>query len=135
MTSFYWCPTIDRMEEIVRNAPIEDRPLRLTFLGKNTQNGGSPTLFATNRGTYVVQGWKVQGHGDRVEIPHRLLAHTHPGTCVGAPLEDTGRGTFILAGTPVTDAGALAEMNTPDHETSIEVPVGQEVWVHATATG
>ncbi|GAB2652690.1 hypothetical protein [Nocardia goodfellowii] len=120
------------MEEIVRNVPIEDRTLHLTFLGKNTQNGGSPTLFATNRGTYVVQGWRVKDHDDQVEIPHRLLAHTEPGTCVGALLGDTGRGTFVLAGTPVTDAGALAEMNVPDHEAGIEVPVGKEVWVDAT---
>ncbi|WP_280298768.1 hypothetical protein [Nocardia neocaledoniensis] len=119
------------MEEITRNATTEDQPLRLTFLGKNTQNGGSPTLFATNRGTYVIQSWRVKGHDDHVEIPHRLLAYTRPGTSVGAPLEDTGRGTFILTGTPVTDVEALAQMNTPDHETSIEVPVGQEIWIHA----
>ncbi|MCU1644554.1 MAG: hypothetical protein JWN03_4829 [Nocardia sp.] len=109
----------------------EEQPLHLTFLGKNTQNGGSPTLFATNRGTYVIQSWKVKGHHDRVEIPHRLLAHTRPGTSVGAALEDTGRGTFILSGTPVTDVEALAQMNAPDHETSVEVPVGQEIWVNA----
>lgn len=121
-----------RMEEITRNISGDGIPLFLTFLGKTTQNGGSPTLFATNRGTYIVQSWKVEGHSDRVEIPHRLLAHTRPGTSIGAPLEDTGRGTFILAGTPVTDAAALATMNIPDHEISIEVQVGQEIWVHAT---
>ncbi len=30
--------------------------MRLTFLGKETQTGGSPTLFGTDRDTYVVQG-------------------------------------------------------------------------------
>jgi len=35
--------------------------MRLTFLGKETQGGGSPTLWATDRGTYVVQGWKLPG--------------------------------------------------------------------------
>ncbi|MEU8897323.1 hypothetical protein [Nocardia sp. NPDC048505] len=121
------------MEEITRNIRSEDTPLVLTFLGKNTQNGGSPTVFATNRDTYVIQSWKVEGRPDQVEIPHRLLAHTRPGTSVGAALEDTGRGTFILTGTPVTNVAALAQMNTPDHETSIEVPVGQERWIHAAS--
>lgn len=35
--------------------------MRLRFLGKATQGGGSPALYATDRNTYVVQGWKVQG--------------------------------------------------------------------------
>jgi len=30
--------------------------MQLTFLGKETTGGQSPTLYATNRGTYVVQG-------------------------------------------------------------------------------
>jgi hypothetical protein len=47
--------------------------MRLRFLGKETQGGGSPTLYATDRNTYVVQGWKVEGQNDSVEIPHRLL--------------------------------------------------------------
>jgi hypothetical protein len=46
--------------------------MRLRFLGKETQGGGSPTLYVTDRNTYVVQGWKVEGHNDSVEIPHRL---------------------------------------------------------------
>lgn len=65
--------------------------MRLTFLGKATQGGGSPTLFATDRNSYVVQGWKVAGKYDSVEIPQRLLAHLEPGTYLGALLSDTGR--------------------------------------------
>lgn len=33
--------------------------MRLRFLGKNSVPGDSPTLYATDRDTYVVQGWKV----------------------------------------------------------------------------
>ncbi len=33
--------------------------MKLTYLGKVTDLGESPTLYATDRGTYVVQGWKV----------------------------------------------------------------------------
>jgi hypothetical protein len=69
-----------------------------------------------------------------VEIPHRLLAHTRPGTSIGARLEDTGRGTFLVGGSRVTDVAVLDELDMPAHETSIEVPIGGEVWVHATTS-
>lgn len=95
--------------------------MRLTFLGKATQGGGSPTLFATDRATYVVQGWKVPGQQASMEIPARLLAYLEPGTRLGAVLHDTGCGSFILSGAPVTDLEALSQMNIPDHETCIEV--------------
>ena len=102
--------------------------MRLKFLGKNTQGGGSPTLYATDRGTYVVQGWTVADEPGQVEIPHRLLAHLQPGTCLGARLIDTGRGSFVLSGEPVTDAEAQAQMDVPTHETCVEVAQGREVW-------
>ena len=33
--------------------------MRLTFLGKESQPNQSPTLFASDQGSYVVQGWIV----------------------------------------------------------------------------
>lgn len=108
--------------------------MRLTFLGKETQGGGSPTLFATDRNTYVVQGWKVTEQ-DSVEIPQRLLAYLEPKTYLGALLNDTGRGSFVLSGDPVTDAEALSQMDIPGHETSVEVPKEKEVWFGGVATG
>lgn len=95
--------------------------MRLAFLGKETQGGGSPTLFATDRETYVVQGWKVPGQEHSVEIPTRLLTYLQPGTCLGVGLHDTGRGSVILSGNPVTDTEALAQMDIPGHETCVEV--------------
>lgn len=109
--------------------------MQLTFLGKETQGGGSPTLFLTDRGTYVVQGWKVGDDRTRVEIPHRLLGHVEQGKCLGAHLADTGHGSFILTGEPVTDAEALAQMDIPGHETCVEIPTGTEVWVSGAAAG
>jgi len=100
--------------------------LRLAFLGKETQGGGSPTLFATDRETYVVQGWKVPGQHDSVEIPTRLLAHLDPGTSLGVELHDTGRGSVILSGIPVTDPTALSQMDIPGHETCVEVARAKE---------
>ena len=58
--------------------------MKLTLLGTESEGGGSPTLYATERGTYVVQGWRVTdsealaelrvpGHETVVEIPAELL--------------------------------------------------------------
>ena len=95
--------------------------MRLTFLGKETQGGGSPTLFATDRDTYVVQGWKVEGQRASVEIPPRLLGYLEPHSCLGARMHDTGHGSLILSGALVTDSHALSQMDSPGHETCVEV--------------
>jgi hypothetical protein len=60
--------------------------MRLTFLGTSSENGQCPTFYATDRGTYVVQGWKVTDgealaeldipdHETAVEIPAELLRY------------------------------------------------------------
>ncbi|WP_249358293.1 hypothetical protein [Nocardia cyriacigeorgica] len=46
---------------------------------------------------------------------------------MSARLHDTGKGTFLLSGAPVTDPAVLAVINTPDHEQCIEVPMGIEI--------
>lgn len=33
--------------------------MQLRFLGKNSTGGDCPTLYATDRDTYLVQGWKI----------------------------------------------------------------------------
>lgn len=109
--------------------------MRLAFLGKVTQGGGSPALFATDRDTYVVQGWKVPGRSDSVEIPHRLLAYVEAGTYVGAGMFDTGHGSFTLSGDPVTDEEALSYMDISSHETCVEIPKESEVWFGGATTG
>ena len=58
--------------------------MKLTMLGKQSDGGQSPTLYATDRGTLVVQGWRitdpealdamtVPAHETAVEIPVALL--------------------------------------------------------------
>jgi len=59
--------------------------MRLRFLGSDSGGGGCPSLYATDRGTYVVQGWTVtdpEALGDLrevlegesfVEIPREVL--------------------------------------------------------------
>lgn len=98
----------------------------LRFLGINSTSGQSPTLYASDRESYVIQGWRTD-EIDTIEIPHPLLAYLEPGTCLGALLRDTGHGTFMLSGKPVTDLEALALMDTPDHEASVEVPIAKEI--------
>jgi hypothetical protein len=33
--------------------------MKLTFIGTTSDNGGCPTLYATDRGTFVIQGLRV----------------------------------------------------------------------------
>ncbi|MFE4461752.1 hypothetical protein ACFROC_30750 [Nocardia tengchongensis] len=100
--------------------------MSLKFLGKSTTGNQSPTLYLGDN-SYIVQGWRVPDRPDLVEIPHALLAYLEAGTCLGVLLTDTGHGTFTLTGTPIADPAILAEMDIPDHEASVEVPVGQEI--------
>ncbi|WIM96831.1 hypothetical protein ACTOB_000302 [Actinoplanes oblitus] len=104
--------------------------MRLTFLGKETQGGGSPTLYETDRGTCVVQGWKVPGEpATTVEIPESLLQHLRPDTVLAERLEPTGRtwrgdsgesATFNISGADLEDE-ILTHLNVPDHESCVEV--------------
>ncbi len=63
--------------------------MQLTFLGSESNNGGSPTLFGTDRGTYLIQGWKVLDaetlaelnlpeHETVIEVPKALLRFVPP---------------------------------------------------------
>ncbi len=101
--------------------------MRLRFLGKNTQGDHSPALYAAEQGSYVVQGWRVPGRPELIEIPHPLLGFLEPGTCLGTLLQDTGHGTFTLTGPPFIDPEAWEQLDVPDHEACIEVPMGKEV--------
>lgn len=66
--------------------------MRLKFLGTDSEGGKCPTLYRTDRGTIVVQGYKVtdsEALGDirdlaenetLVEIPHELLRYADEST-------------------------------------------------------
>ena len=66
--------------------------MRLTFIGKDPDSNptGSPTVYRTDRGTWVVQGWTVTDPGAlaqmnipdgeaAVEIPDRMLQFLQAG--------------------------------------------------------
>ncbi|MFI1234508.1 hypothetical protein [Nocardia salmonicida] len=78
-------------------------------------------MFATDTDTYTVQGWQTDSP-ETVEIPHLLLGFAQPDTYLGAPMTDTGRGTFTLTGRPITDPETLAQMTLAADESAIEVP-------------
>jgi hypothetical protein len=108
-------------------------------LGKETTGGQSPTLYATDQETYVVQGWIVTDpdilgrldladHETVVEVPAKLLAHLAADGLAGEVARHEppivyvlANGNLVLQGERVTDPAALALMDIPDHETCIEV--------------
>ncbi|MFE7615271.1 hypothetical protein [Streptomyces sp. NPDC057496] len=115
--------------------------MKLRFLGKNSNVGDCPTLYSTDRDTYLVQGWKIFANEllmqldipegqTAVEVPTELFEHlTKDGLPAGEirRLEDpimvlTPNGTFVVQGLEVTDREALAQMEIPDYETVVEVP-------------
>ncbi len=64
--------------------------MKLRFLGKNSTPGDSPTLYETDRDTYVLQGWKVTdaealsqmripSHETCIEVPKALMQHLPKG--------------------------------------------------------
>lgn len=123
-----------------RNLKAEGRPVQLRFLGKETTGGQSPTLYATDQDSYVVQGWIVSdsdvlanlgvAEGETVvEVYSRLLTHLEKDGLSGEVVSDrhpivhvTERGTYIMQGKQLVDEDAMAQMDIPDHETAIEIP-------------
>ncbi len=64
--------------------------MRLTFLGKETQGGNSPTLWATDDGQYVIQGFTLDAEalaqvgnlpeGETViRVPKKLMRYLREG--------------------------------------------------------
>jgi hypothetical protein len=64
-----------------------------------------------------------------------LLEHLESNTRLAATLEDTGRDSFVLSGTAVTDAEARSQMDIPGHETCVEVGKLREVDADGVAAG
>jgi hypothetical protein len=109
-----------------------------TVLGKETEHGDSPTLYATDQGTYLIQGWKVTDpeilaklnvEGETVvEIYARLLTHLVNDGLGGAvvswipPIVHVKENAnLIIQGKRVTDSDTVTEMNIPGHEDVVEV--------------
>jgi hypothetical protein len=68
----------------VEGTTDQEAAMKLTLLGSESKSGQSPTLYATDRVTLVVQGWRITDaealgamavpeHETAVEIPIALL--------------------------------------------------------------
>ncbi len=64
-----------------------------------------------------------------MEIPTRLLGYLERNTRLAAMLHTTEHDTFVMSGAAVTDAGALAQMDVPGHETCVEVGKVRRRWL------
>ncbi|WP_028924845.1 hypothetical protein [Pseudonocardia acaciae] len=126
--------------------------MKIRFLDKETQDGGSPTLFDTDRKTFLIQGWKVSDpkilarldlkiDETCVEVPIRLMTHLSKSTLTATDgtkpplIIRTDHDTYVIKGRKVTDAEALAQMTIPAHETVIEVSAALRILMgeeHAT---
>ncbi|GAB2686446.1 hypothetical protein [Nocardia thraciensis] len=108
--------------------------MKVRFIGGESGGDGSPRLYVTENDPpcYAAQGW-LTDDPNTVEIPHKLLWFTEPGTCISG-VRDTGHGTFLLSGEPVVDPEALAIMQIPAHERAVTVPISQEVRPDAPAS-
>ncbi|MFG1703697.1 hypothetical protein ACFLIM_10925 [Nonomuraea sp. M3C6] len=113
--------------------------MNLRFLGTTSGGGQSPTLYSTDRDSYVVQGWIVTDpeilatlsmtdEETCVEVPARLFKYLEQDGVKGrlagqAPpiVHATENGNYIVQGTRVHDAEALSQMRIPDHETCLEI--------------
>jgi hypothetical protein len=73
--------------------PYKEARMELTFVAKDpgSEPSGSPTLYRTDRGSWVVQGWVVSDSAvlaamdipdgeSCVEIPDRLVPYFRPET-------------------------------------------------------
>jgi hypothetical protein len=113
--------------------------MRLTFLGKDSVPDQSPTLYVTDRDSYVVQGWivtdprilgmiAVSDDQTVVEVPAQLMAHLVKDGLAGEVVNlvppivhVTQNGNFIVRGQRVVDQEAVGRMSIPNHETCVEV--------------
>jgi hypothetical protein len=113
--------------------------MEIRFLGKESEHGDSPTLYATDQGAYLVQGWKITDLeilakldvpvGETVvEIYAHLMTHLAKDGLSGVvtswipPIVHVREnGNLVIQGKRVTDPEALTEMNIPGHEDVVEV--------------
>ncbi|RZS37481.1 hypothetical protein EV193_10536 [Herbihabitans rhizosphaerae] len=113
--------------------------MTLRFLGKESTPTNSPTLYATDAESYVIQGWivtdadvlarlTVSEHETLIEVPPGLLNYLaadglegQASNVVPPIVAVNDKGNYIMQGKRVTDAGVLGQMNIPDHETCIHV--------------
>jgi hypothetical protein len=113
--------------------------VRLIFLGKSSDDGESPTLYATDHGSYVVQGYVATdddilakldlAEGETVvEVYARLFDHlVHDGVSgtltnwVPPIVHVRENGNYLIQGKRLAHEDTRRRMAIPDHEDAVEV--------------
>ena len=113
--------------------------MRMDFLGKASDGGESPTLYAT-KSSYIIQGYVVSDSdllttldiaSDEtvVEVYARLLDFLAEDGVTGtvaawaSPVVHVrNNGNLIIRGRRLADTATRQRMALPDHEDAIEVP-------------
>jgi len=113
--------------------------MEMVFLGKETESGESPTLYATED-SYIVQGYIVTdeeilakldiAEGETVvEVYARLFAHLAHDDVSGTvtswfpPIVHVREnGNYLIQGVRLADDDTRRRMAIPDHEDAIVVP-------------
>lgn len=113
--------------------------MQLRFLGKDSTPTNSPTLYATDQNSYVIQGWIVNDEtilaqlaipDDEtiVEVPAALLDYlsldgldADARNLVPPIVHVKKNGNYIIQGRRVTDSKVLSQMSIPDYETCVHV--------------
>lgn len=113
------------------------------ILLRSTCGGGRfcPNINATDRGTYVVQGYLVPDHAGLapgesvVEVPAPLLPELVGRDAVYDAIRWTDRGTVLIRGRALMDVAALRELNLPAGEAAVEIPMSALPKLEITRVG
>lgn len=108
--------------------------MRLIFLrGTCGDTRTCPNINATDRGTYVVQGYpksgldlggQVLGPGESVvEVPSSLLPELAVDDAADGAVRRTNRETLVVRGRLVVDEDTLEELHLPAGEAAVEVAI------------
>jgi len=114
--------------------------VKLTFLGKSSDHGDSPTLYATDRDSYIVQGYVVTDDeilaklnvpegATVVEVYARLFAFLAEDGVDGVLTSRTPpivhvreNGNYLMQGARLPEDDTRFRLALPDNEDAIEVP-------------
>lgn len=117
----------------------QETAVRLRFLGKQSTPDDSPTLYASDSESYIVQGYvvtdpavlallDVSDNETLVEVPANLMDFLAKdgldgtvGNLVPPIVHVLENGNYIVQGPRLLDAEALSQMKIPDHETCVEI--------------
>lgn len=113
--------------------------MQLRFPRQRLDATNSPTLYATDQDSYVIQGWIVDDEAilaqlvipddeTIVEVPAALLNHlsldglnAETRNLVPPIIHVRENGNYVIQGRRIADSKVLSQMSIPDHETCVHV--------------